>query len=147
MDSILISFLPMQERHVPDIMRWGLVEAQHCCDLHTGESSTRKAMDCFSERRGLDRSLEIAADLNNLEPSESLPSSPPLKASPAAAAYTAYLTSLAQRASESKDSTLSQQACLRCFLAASLSTTLRAILLPLDANKKSLHERCMYLSA
>ena len=71
-----------------------------------------QAMDCFSERQGLDRSLEIASDLYNLD-SGSQNGSSSSGVSPAAAAYVAYLTNLAQKSSDPEDKPTSQQACLR----------------------------------
>ena len=71
-----------------------------------------QAMECFSERQGLDRSLEIAADLYNLDSgSQNGDTSPGV--SPAATAYVAYLTNLAQKSSDPEDKASSEQACLR----------------------------------
>ena len=77
-----------------------------------GENGVTKATDCFSERQGLDRSLEIASDLYNLDSGSQNGSSSP-SVSPAAAAYVAYLTNLAQKSSNPDDESSSQQACLR----------------------------------
>lgn len=76
------------------------------------ESGVRQAVECFSEARGLDRSLEIAADLNNLSSSEQLGNSS-TGVSPAAAAYVAYLKHVAQSSLDTSDLTLSNKACLR----------------------------------
>ena len=68
----------------------------------------RSAIECFSEARGLDRSLEIAADLNNLESSD-----PASSVSPAAANYVAYLKNIAQLSLDTANSKHSQEACLK----------------------------------
>ncbi len=88
-----------------------------------GDTGVTKAMDCFSERQGLDRSLEIAADLYNLDSDSQNGSSSP-SVSPAAAAYVAYLTNLAQKASNPEDQSGSQHACLRSVITTGLVTNI-----------------------
>ena len=72
----------------------------------------RLAVECFSEARGLDRSLEIAADLTHLntteQPGESAPG-----VSPAAAAYAAYLSRICEGSSESLERSDREAACLK----------------------------------
>ena len=92
--------------------------------------SVAAALDCFSEARGLDRSLEIAADLTNIgeglrkDSSESSDGAAPGPTA-AADAYGQYLRSIGQRGAESEDIRDRNQACLKYALAPLLHCSTR----------------------
>lgn len=67
-------------------------------------SSDRAAMECFAQSRGLDRSLEIATDLTNLDHSMDHPEHP--GPSPPVLAYTKYLRDLTTHAESPEQSGL-----------------------------------------
>ena len=72
------------------------------------------ALECFSEARGLDRSLEIAADLNNLDHQgpDALDSSYD-SPSPKAAEYAEYIGTIGHDCVEAASGEARANACLR----------------------------------
>ena len=96
-----------------------------------GESLDRAfgALACFGEDRGLDRSLEIAADLNNIAKVSTLKDAVELLPSPNASAYADYLCRLGLLCTEEDEPAKIEEAALRylpqrlcrcCFSVASL---------------------------
>lgn len=83
-------------------------------------SSVKDALSCFSEARGLDRSLEIARDLTNMGAASSSGKSPAgsdaslPKATAVAESYGAYIGRVGQSAVEGADVEERSAACLRC---------------------------------
>lgn len=79
--------------------------------FHKEPSPLRSALECFSEAQGLDRSLEIAADLTNLDSAASSSGREAPSVSPAAASYVARLNSIGQDCLA--DSADGRKACLK----------------------------------
>ena len=71
------------------------------------------ALGCFSEERGLDRSLEIAADLNNIAKASTLTEPIELAPSPNAQAYADYLCRLGLLCTEEDEAAEIEEAALR----------------------------------
>ena len=81
--------------------------------VHAAEpSNLRSALECYSEARGLDRSLEIAADLTNLDHAASSSGGDAPSVSPAAASYVARLHHIGQGCLEESEE--GRIACLKC---------------------------------
>ncbi|KAK9817905.1 hypothetical protein WJX72_004033 [[Myrmecia] bisecta] len=85
---------------------------------HYGDQESGKgvwaALDRFTESRGLDRSLEVAADLNNLAKASSLPAQELApQASPQAEAYGSYVSRLGRECVEGETLAERRQAGLR----------------------------------
>lgn len=84
----------------------------------TGDSESLEraftALACFSEDRGLDRSLEIAADLNNIAKVSTLKDAVELLPSPNASAYADYLCRLGLLCTEEDEPAKIEEAALRC---------------------------------
>ncbi|KAK9906600.1 hypothetical protein WJX75_004761 [Coccomyxa subellipsoidea] len=72
-----------------------------------------KALECFAEERGLDRSLEIAADLNNIAKASTLSEPVELSPSPNAQTYADYLCRLGLLCTEEDEATEIEEAALR----------------------------------
>lgn len=88
-------------------------------ELHvTGDSESLDrafaALACFGEDRGLDRSLEIAADLNNIAKVSTLKDAVELLPSPNASAYADYLCRLGLLCTEEDEPAKIEEAALRC---------------------------------
>lgn len=73
-----------------------------------------KALECFAEERGLDRSLEIAADLNNIAKASTLSEPVELSPSPNAQTYADYLCRLGLLCTEEDEAAEIEEAALRC---------------------------------
>lgn len=89
----------------------------HLHALHAGDSESLErvfaALSCFGEDRGLDRSLEIAADLNNMAKVSTLEHPAELSPSPNACAYAEYLCRLGLLCTEEDDTEKIEEASLR----------------------------------
>lgn len=81
--------------------------------LHAEDTGIRSALLCFSESKGLNRSLEIAADLTNLDSSDSRETDAVPSISSRASAYIDYLKEITQESITSPAAPANQEACLK----------------------------------